>query len=177
MIFLRPSPQTDKNQCLVKLQQQWVSDKLMEANVKFYTKQTSNNKTTQNMLDNTFQLFAEQILWATLEKIMIFWYAKFDNFPLQCQLESQPDNCFKSPMPKFQSWSILGTQLLRSYLRTNASPMLNLQYWHMVIFLPQAFLFFHSLLQSSFPVYPTPLYLGKGTHVVLDPSFHVYSTT
>ena len=38
-------------------------------------------------------------------------------FPLQCQLESQPDNCFKSPMPKFQSWSILGTQLTQGLLK------------------------------------------------------------
>ena len=101
------------------------------------------------MLDNTFQLLPWTNIMSYSRENNDFSGMQIRYFPLQCQLESQPDNCFKSPMPKFQSWSILGTNLLRSYLRTNASPMLNLQYWHMVIFLPQAFLFFHSLLQPS----------------------------
>ena len=62
-----------------------------------------------------------------------FLVCKFDIFPLQCQLESQPDLLFESPMPKCQSWSILPTDLLSSYLGTNASPMLNLQSCPMVI--------------------------------------------
>ena len=121
------------------------------------------------MLDKTFQLLP----WTNIMSYsrenndfsgMQIWY-----FPLQGQLESQPDNCFKSPMPKFQSWSILGTNLLRSHLRTNASPMLNLQYWHMVIFLPQAFLFFLSLLLPSlveFFCIPYSIVLGESSYLV-----------
>ena len=85
------------------------------------------------MLDNTFQLLPWTNIMSYSRENNDFSGMQIWNFPLQCQLESQPDNCFKSPMPKFQSWSILVTNLRRGYLRTNASPMLNLQSCPMVI--------------------------------------------
>ena len=106
---------------------------------------------------------------------MIFLVHKFNISFSKCQLESQPGQLLQSLMPKFQSWSILGTHLLSSYLGTAYSPMLNLQSCPMVIYSLACSLVFLRLLWSSFPVYPTVLYSKIWLHVAFGSSIHIYS--
>ena len=128
------------------------------------------------MLDNTFQLLPwTNIMTTSSEKKDFFLLVcKFDNFFSKCLLESQPDWLLQSPMPKFQSCPILGTDLLSTYLGDQCSPMMNLQCstWYLQTSL--AFTGLPEPSQVGFSRIPYSTVPQIWLHVAIGPSIHIY---